>query len=166
MTYAVIYNSATGNTKMLADRIRKKLGEDDCVFFGGPRTDVPKADILFVGFWTDKGYCSEELQILLKQMENENVFLFGTAGFGKSRDYFDKILGRVEAMLSAGNKVAGSFMCQGKMQESVRRRYETMLEQDPKDMRAQQLIENFDQALTHPDEKDLENLDQCLKELL
>ena len=36
MKYAVIYESATGNTKMLADEIRDTLGEENCVCFGTP----------------------------------------------------------------------------------------------------------------------------------
>ena len=36
MKYAVIYDSATGNTKMLADEIKNTLGEEKCVFFGSP----------------------------------------------------------------------------------------------------------------------------------
>ena len=36
MKYAVVYESATGNTKMLADEIRDTLGEENCVCFGTP----------------------------------------------------------------------------------------------------------------------------------
>lgn len=47
-------------------------------------------------------------------------------------------------------------MCQGKMSVSVRQRYESMLPQAPEKM--QGLIDNFDLALSHPDENVLDSL--------
>ena len=41
---------------------------------------------------------------------------------------------------------------------TVRERYETMLEENPGDARMKAMIENFDRALSHPDEADLEGL--------
>ena len=45
-------------------------------------------------------------------------------------------------------------MCQGKMPDSVRARYQAM-EDSP---RRTAMLENFDQALTHPDDLDLAQL--------
>ena len=43
-------------------------------------------------------------------------------------------------------------MCQGKMPMSVRSRYESMLDKEPERMR--EMIENFDEALSHPNVDD------------
>jgi len=51
-----------------------------------------EADTLYVGFWTDKGQADESTSDFLKQLHGKNIFLFGTAGFGGSKEYFDKIL--------------------------------------------------------------------------
>ena len=98
MTYAVIYASATGNTKMLAEEIRKRLGKKECVCFGTVEEagTAVRADIIFAGFWTDKGDCSEELGHFLERLHGRRVFLFGTAGFGGAQSYFDQILERVK----------------------------------------------------------------------
>ena len=63
MTYAVVYASATGNTKLLAEEIRKGLEEEECICFGTAEEaeTAAEADIIFAGFWTDKGNCSGEL---------------------------------------------------------------------------------------------------------
>lgn len=45
-------------------------------------------------------------------------------------------------------------MCQGKMPPAVRARYEAM-EDSPRRTR---MLDNFDQALTHPDQEDLARL--------
>lgn len=164
MKYAVIYDSATGNTKMLADEIKNTLGEEKCVFFGSPeenrQSTAEEAEILFLGFWTDKGECSEKVRKYMETLCGKNVFLFGTAGFGGSEQYFSQILSRVCAHLPEGNTVAGTYMCQGKMPQSVRKRYEAMQEKAPQDEKIKMMIENYDKALPHPDQEDL----RCLRE--
>ena len=79
------------------------------------------------------------------------MFLFGTAGFGGAPAYFDQILGRVKENLAPGVQVIGTYMCQGKMPQSVRDRYQGM-EDSP---RRTAMLENFDRALSHPDDADL-----------
>ena len=88
---------------------------------------------------------------------------FGTAGFGGSAPYFEKILAATRKALDGSNTVIGSFMCQGKMPMSVRQRYEEMKKQPIHLPNLDALIENFDNALSHPDADDLERLKQAVK---
>ena len=44
MKYAVVYESATGNTKMLADEIINILGDAECVYFGTVEEKYPEHD--------------------------------------------------------------------------------------------------------------------------
>ena len=168
MTYAVIYASATGNTKLLAEEIRKRMGEVECVCFGTVEEagTAIEADIIFAGFWTHKGNCRDELGRFLAGQHDRKVFLFGTAGFGGAQSYFDQILERVKGHLAADNEVAGTYMSQGKMPQSVRKRYEGMLEQNPGDERIKGMIENFDRAVQHPDETDLKALGEAVRQVL
>ena len=99
----------------------------------------------------------------LKQLHGKQIFLFGTAGFGGREEYFNKILKAVQRSLDKSNTVFGSFMCQGKMPMSVRQRYEDMKQQPIHLPNLDAMIENFDQALTHPDAEDLERLKQAVK---
>lgn len=84
--------------------------------------------------------------------------LFGTAGFGGSEAYFQKILEHVKQSVGPSNSVFGEYMCQGKMPQSVRDRYMKMKTQPEHPANIDALIENFDRALSHPDEDDLERL--------
>ena len=84
--------------------------------------------------------------------------MFGTAGFGGSEEYFNKILKAVQKDLHSSNTVIGSFMCQGKMPQSVRERYMKMKENPEHPANLDALIKNFDCALSHPDSDDLEKL--------
>lgn len=154
MKYAVVFSSKTGNTKRLAEAIRAALGEAECIYFGPPDPKALEAPRLYVGFWTDKGTCDADSAAFLPHTAGHRVFLFGTAGFGGSDAYFSKILASVRAQLPDGAEEAGCWMCQGRMPQAVRQRYEAM-EESP---RRQAMLENFDRALSHPDTEDLRRL--------
>lgn len=156
MRYSIVYSSNTGNTRQLAEEIEKQLPAGELVYCGAPDTAALQAEVLFVGFWTDKGSCDEKVAELLKQADGKTVYLFGTAGFGQSQQYFDQILARVRENLPAGAVYGGGFMCQGRMPQAVRSRYEAMQVKEPENARYKMLIENFDAALAHPNADDLE----------
>lgn len=154
MTYAIVYSSKTGNTRLLAETLRDTLPTADCLYFGEPSDEALRAERIYVGFWTDKGTCDADTAAFLARVTTQEVFLFGTAGFGGAPEYFDKILSAARQNLPDGATVCGSYMCQGKMPMAVRARYEQM-EDSP---RRQMTIENFDAALSHPDATDLSHL--------
>lgn len=158
MSYAIVYSSKTGNTQLLAQTIKDTLPENECVYYGNPSQQALSAHTIYVGFWTDKGTCDEQTKEFLKELTNQNVFLFGTAGFGGSEEYFEKILSRVKENLNSGINITGTYMCQGKMPQAVRNRYEVMEESPQRKM----MLDNFDKALSHPDKQDLENLKAML----
>lgn len=154
MTYAIVYSSKTGNTRLLAETLHDTLPTGDCLYFGEPSDEALRAGRIYVGFWTDKGTCDADTAAFLARVTTQEVFLFGTAGFGGAPEYFDKILSAARQNLPDGATVCGSYMCQGKMPMAVRARYEQM-EDSP---RRQMMIENFDAALSHPDTADLAHL--------
>ena len=158
MSYAIVYSSRTGNTGMLAKVLRDALPAEDCLYFGPPSPDALSADLLYVGFWTDRGTCDSGTAAFLKSLTSQKVFLFGTAGFGVSQDYFGRILQRTRQALPETATVTGSFMCQGKMPMSVRQRYEALQKSPTPPPNIQMLLSNFDQALSHPDREDLQHL--------
>ena len=163
MSYAIVFSSKTGNTALLAQTLREQLPQADCCYFGAPDAAALAADTLYVGFWTDKGKADTDTLEFLQQLRGKRVFLFGTAGFGGSEEYFNKILKAVQKDLHSSNTVIGSFMCQGKMPMSVRQRYENMKKQPLHLPNLDAMIENFDKALSHPDADDLERLKQAVR---
>ena len=154
MSHAIIYSSRTGNTALLAQTIHEALPREECLHYGAPDPAALTAETLYVGFWTDKGTCDEEIARFLRSLTSQRVFLFGTAGFGGAPAYFEQILGRVRENLGPEVPVIGTFMCPGRMPQAVRDRYEAM-EDSP---RRTAMLENFDRAASHPDEQDLTRL--------
>lgn len=88
---------------------------------------------------------------LLKTLQNRRIFLFGTAGFGGSEAYFQRILDNAQRSIDPSNTVIGTYMCQGRMPQTVRERYVKMKGQPEHPANLDALIENFDRALSHPD---------------
>lgn len=155
MKYAVLFSSHSGNTKAIAEAIRDALKDEECICFETWQDNVVEADVIFAGSWTDKGNFDETMQEVLQNLHHKKIALFGTAGFGGSSTYFNAIMQRVKASIANDNTILGTFMCQGRMPSSVRKRYEAMLEKQPDDEKVQAFLENFDQALLHPNEQDM-----------
>lgn len=165
MKIAIVYKSLTGNTKMVADAVKNALKQDEVVYVGAP-TDAMDAEIYFVGSWTDKGNCDATVGAFLQKLEGKQIAYFATAGFGGSQEYYDTLASRVEVQIPESNTLLGSFICQGKMPLSVRDRYVAMLQANPEDKNLEVNIKNFDEALTHPDEADLRNVEAWAHEML
>ena len=145
--YSILFCSLTGNTKKLADAIYETLPKDKCDYFGTNDSQVPQSDVCYIGFWTDKGNADQKTLELLSKLKNKKIFLFGTAGFGGSDAYFEKILGQVKQSIDASNTVIGEYMCQENPEHPAN---------------LDLLIQNFDRALSHPDSEDLERLKKSL----
>lgn len=162
MSYAIVYSSKTGNTKQLAQALRDSLPAKDCLYFGQSDPAALGADRVYVGFWTNIGSCDDSIKQFLSQIGEQEVFLFGTAGFGGSAEYFEKILTTVKQSLPPTAKLVGEYMCQGRMPAAVQERYQKM-EDSPK---KQLMIQNFDAALDHPNSEDTAALIQAVQNTL
>ena len=79
--YSIVFNSPTGNTKKLADTIYAVLPKENCDYFGVPKEGDLYSEMLYIGFWTDKGNADKSTLTLLTTLKNKKIFLFGTTGF-------------------------------------------------------------------------------------
>lgn len=164
--YSIIYSSRTGNTKKLAEAIYNVLPQNSCDYYGEvDKIEDELSEVLYIGFWTEKGDADLQTIELLKQLKNKKIFLFGTAGYGESEKYFKNIINNVKKNIDSSNIIIGTFMCQGKMPLSVRARYEKMKQQNNLSINVDNLITNFDKALSHPNEKDLKKLEKIIKSI-
>lgn len=157
MNIAIIYSSITGNTKTIAEEIRKNLTYENIVYFGKVTELMPKADIYFIGSWTNKGNASDDIIQFIKKIKNKKIAYFGTAGYGGNESYYKTLFERLKSNIDSSNQILGYFYCQGKMPIQIRERYVKMITNNPEDRELKVDIKNFDEALTHPDETDLKN---------
>lgn len=166
MKYAVVFSSKTGNTKRLAEAIRAALGEAECIYFGPPDPKALEAPRLYVGFWTDKGTCDMSVVDFLSELHGKKVALFGTCGMGKDSEYMERIGKHVKVWIPEDCTYLGFYMCQGKMPMDVRRRYETMEKNGVEPEKVKMLLANFDEALLHPDDRDVQNAAAFAKRMM
>lgn len=163
--YTIIYSSKTGNTEKLAETIYNTLSHDKCDYYGtidNIRSEL--SNIIYIGFWTEKGNADSSTLKFLERLKGKKIFLFGTAGYGESEKYFENIINNVKKNIDSSNTIIGEFMCQGKMSLSVRKRYESMMSENSSSLKVENLIKNFDKALSHPDKNDLKKLEIIIKE--
>lgn len=158
MKYAIVYSSKTENTKYLAEGLKDHFKELDCDIYNLIDEKEISADFYFVGFWTYKGKCDIETEKFLSKLDNKPAFLFGTCGFGRSSTYFKSILKKTKNVMSSSVNLVGEFMCQGRIEDRYREKYEEKQHSFISKIYAKYMIENFDKALEHPNEKDLTNL--------
>ena len=156
--FLIVCESLTGNTAMLAEALRAHLQTENTVITTPVLADTDSSDVFFVGSWTDKGDCAADTAAFLEKLEHKKVFLFGTCGFGRSDAYYDTVYRRFADHLKSSNQIIGHYICQGKMPESVLHRYEAMKAANPDCSRWDECIENYNEALNHPNGNDMQSL--------
>ena len=72
--YSIVFNSPTGNTKKLADTIYAVLAKENCDYFGVPKEGDLYSEMLYIGFWTDKGNADKSTLTLLSTLKNKRYF--------------------------------------------------------------------------------------------
>ncbi len=155
MSTSIIYSSSTGNTKQLAERIQQKLGQS--VYCGKPTEEALQSDTLYIGFWAMKFSCSPDIQKVLEGLEGKKIFLFGTAGFGFSEEFYESIIANVKSFIKPSNDIIGSFLCQGKVSEAKKKALYAM----DADLFAR-ILPNIELAESHPDAADLAAVEQAI----
>lgn len=113
MNYAVVYISKTAIRPRWRGPSATLCRGGGCLAYGAPGEAATRADLIFAGSWTDKGACNEEMAAFLAGLSGKKVALFGTAGFGGSREYFDTVLARMAKVLPADCEMAGGFCARG-----------------------------------------------------
>lgn len=158
-TYSIVYSSMTGNTAALADQLRALLPAEDCLYFGDPSREAvhTEADLVFVGFWTDKGSCDPATRVFLKKLNNKTIILFGTAGC-EIPEYHQKVMAEAAKEADVSNTVLPGFMCQGRMKPGVKEKALAALAADPEDAKAKHRLAEYEAALSHPNESDYQAL--------
>ena len=165
MDVQIIYTSRTGNTEKLAEAVFAAVPvKEKNVKRIEERTERDDGDLYLVGFWTDRGTAGSEILDLLGSLHGKKVALFGTCGMGNDPQYYKRILNGVAAFFPEDSEYLGGFLCQGKMPIQVRQRYESMRGVSDTEQ-IDRMIRNFDEALLHPDRKDLKAASDFVKSL-
>lgn len=167
LDYLVLYQSETGNTRKVAATIFSHLPgtSKDLIDITTDKT-IPDAKIYFIGFCVHQGTCSIAVSDFLESLSGKQIALFGTCGMADTSSYYSQIAQRASTWIESDNRYLGTFICQGRIPQQIRRRCESVKNiKNASDIN--KWLRNFDEALPHPDSLDLEHakvfVDKMLK---
>ena len=162
MKYAVIYQSRSGNTRLIAERIYQTLDTSEKELIDLDITsEVPKADVYFVGFGVHDYFCSIHVLNALDQITSGRIGLFATCGYLPAEQYKANLEKRLDVWMPEGVDYLGMFLCQGKVEADQKKK---MIEQLPD--REKELKHMFKIGKTHPDQEDLEEAEEFAMAML
>ena len=113
-SYSIIFSSPTGNTRLLADAIRDALPEENCNYFGVCENADTQSDILFIGFWTDKGTADKATLDLLEKLKNKGFFFSERRASAETRSTSKKSSQIQKRALAAATSQSASICVRGK----------------------------------------------------
>lgn len=160
----LVYSSVTGNTRMVAEAIQAVLPPHALM---RPIQAAPDArfDIVVAGFWVYRGGPDPRMARYLKSLGRSKVAFFGTLAAYPDSDHARGVIARAEKLL-AGNRILGSFLCQGKLAPRIfeqRMQGKAANSQHPMtEERKTRLLK----AMTHPDADDLRNAQDAFRDML
>lgn len=150
VSYAVIYQSQTGNTKRIAEAIYEAVKSERKSLINVNELDMmPKADVYFVGFNIHNENCSIEIIDCLEEIQNGYVALFSSCGYVPTDEYKALIKRKTEVWLPEEIEYLGMFVCQGRIEEAQR-----VIMRDNMPDRVEILNKMFDIGDSHPDIQD------------
>lgn len=153
MEYAVIYQSKSGNTRMIAEEIYDALETENKILIDLDKTaQVPEADVYFVGFGIHNGFCSMEVLDCFEEIPGGSFAIFATCGYLPTDQYKFNLVKYLDAWFPEDSEYLGMYLCQGNV-ETERRAI--MLGQMPDKER--ELKGMFEIGSSHPNQEDLES---------
>lgn len=155
MKNAIVFETVSGNTKLLAETIEKTVG--DVGYIGAPDDKALEADVIYVGSWTMAFTCTPKIKEFLEKLNNKKVFVFQTAGYGSTPEFFQPIIDSVKANVNSSNEVIGEFICQGKVSDTKQEGIKKADEAKYNNMKPE-----LDKSQSHPDKADLDSLIKAL----
>lgn len=166
LDYLVLYQSETGNTRKIAATIFSHLpGNSKDLIDITTEKPLPEAKVYFIGFCVHHGTCSIHISDFLESLSDKQIALFGTCGSRECPDYYTQIEKNVSAWIESDNRYLGTFLCQGKMPQAIRQKWERM-KTEKNSTTFNYLLQNFDAALPHPDSLDLEHAKVFVEKML
>lgn len=166
MKIAIIYSTITGNTKKVAEGILEVMPKGTEIFNVEENPKWEEYDLLILGYWVDRGLADTKMRDYMNKIQGKNLGVFGTLGEKDNTDYSRGIQNKVEESLSKSNKVLANFICQGKIDPKFITKWLEILDKNPNDEKARDIVEEFNKASVHPNEEDIKNAQVVFKNML
>lgn len=155
MKTLICYSSKTGNTAKIALAIQAALPHAD-LFSVEDNPDPRDYDLVFFGFWVDKGTADDSSKTYMQRLNKQSVALFATLGAYPDSEHATESLENA-AQLIPTCTVVDRFICQGAIDPKLIAWMSTLPEDHPHAPDAAR-IKRWDDAKQHPDNNDCANV--------
>ena len=150
--WAVIYSSASGNTKTIAEEIAGTAGADLFPIQNAP-TDLSAYEVVALGYWIRRGGPDDLMKAYLPKVKNARVALFQTHGADVGSEHAVTSFARAGYLLGEGCEILGTFSAQGKLAPALIEKRKRGAKDDSHNSPEAQ--ERWVRAANHPDAEDL-----------
>jgi flavodoxin len=168
----VVYSSKTGNTRKLAEGIAGGLngwdGNEAAALSVEEEAETGKAgaaDVVFAGFWVDKGNADQKALGFLSGLSGKKIGLFGTLGAYPDSAHAKETAEKVKAAAAGRNICLGCFLCQGKIDPALTERFKQFPPGHPHAMTEERAARHAE-AAKHPDQADIEAAVNACRDML
>lgn len=167
MKYEIAYLSSSGNTAVLARAIASMLPADDTHLTDLSLDDVSEtADIYFIGFGINRGMVPMKIMDALECADGKTAVLFVTCGMEPTDSYKSSIERKILPFIPDDCDYKGLFLCAGQFSETVVDNMKEALRLHPENTQAKAFWESYQKSYGHPDDEDLESLQDFVWEAL
>ncbi len=152
MKVLVVYSSRTGNTRKIARAVHGAMPAGADIFPVESAPEPAGYDFIALGFWVNRGDADAAMAQYMEKVRGKDVGLFCTLGAWPDSDHARRTIQKATDRL-AGNRVLGSFICQGKVNSALTDSMARKGGKSPHPMTEERKA-RLEEAAKHPDEAD------------
>ena len=113
MKFLIVYSSRTGNTRQVAEALYAAAPDGSTISKVETAPAADGYDVIFVGYWMDRGTADEKSKAYLRTLTKKKVVLFETMGASPASEHAYTGFANAATCLSEGNTIMGVLAIQG-----------------------------------------------------
>ncbi len=164
MKFLITYSSRTGNTKKIAEALYRAAPEGSCL---SPIEDAPASDdfdILFIGYWMDKGGPDAKAKAYLSTLQEKKIVLFETLGADPTGEHAYTGFANAALHLPPSCQILGLFASQGAIDSALLAMMRKLPKGSPHNSPQMEAV--VQEAAKHPDSEDLARAESYMKQFV
>lgn len=161
MKILIAYSSRTGNTKKIAEALYEVAPEGTVLAKVEDKPMANEFDVVFVGYWVDRGAPDGKSKEFLRTLKNKKVILFETLGADPASSHAYTVFANAGIYLAEGNHVVAVLAIQGAVDPALIAMMRKMPAGSPHN--SAQMEATVKEAAKHPDEADIEKAKAFMK---
>lgn len=167
MRYEIGYCSKTGNTERIALALKSRLEDQECILADiDSQEPTLDADVYLIGFCVRRHACPFKVLEWLEQLEGKTVVLYCTSALSSIPGYRERIEAQIRPFLPTDCAYMGLHLCPSSMTQEEFSYLEAQMTQNGKQENLPKLQQMYEDSLSHPDDKDIDEVIEFVREKL